>query len=171
MHNSDLGLQRGTVKLLPHQSAWHKAFAAEQARLQPILRGHQIEHVGSTAVPGLAAKPIIDIAVAVDSLTEAETFIQSLAALDYEYKGEAGTPGRRFFAKGPEQNRIIYLHFGLPAGEFGSLVKFRDALRSHPQLVAEYQTLKLSLAGKFPNDRRAYTRGKSEFIHKVLQTL
>jgi len=169
MDNPDIGLQRGVVKLQAHRPAWSKAFKVEKAQLKTVLGNQPIEHVGSTAITGLDAKPIIDIAVAVESLAEAEKLIESLTALGYEYKGEAGTPGRRFFVKGPEEKRTVYLHFGLSDGEFGSLIKFRDILRVHPELVEKYNELKRALAAKFANDRKAYTSGKSEFIQRVLR--
>jgi GrpB-like predicted nucleotidyltransferase (UPF0157 family) len=169
MNDPNIGLERGKVKLIPHQSTWHNAFEAEKTRLRTILKNRPIEHVGSTAIAGLAAKPIIDIAIAIDSLAEAEELIQPLAKLDYEYKGEAGTPGRRFFVKGPDENRTVYLHFGKTNGEFGTLVRFRDTLLRRPDLIGEYNSLKRSLAEKFADNRKAYTSGKSEFIRKVLQ--
>jgi GrpB-like predicted nucleotidyltransferase (UPF0157 family) len=169
MNNAHIGLQRGIVALVSHQSVWGNAFEVEKAQLRTILNSQPIEHVGSTAIPGLVAKPIIDIAVAVDSLARAEELAQPLAGLGYEYKGEAGIPGRRFFVKGPEANRTIYLHFGKTDGEFGSLVKFRDTLLRRPGLVVKYNSLKRSLAEKFAGNRKAYTSGKSEFIQRVLE--
>jgi GrpB-like predicted nucleotidyltransferase (UPF0157 family) len=168
MNNSSIGLQRGTVVLQSHHSTWNEAFEVEKAQLASVLGNRPIEHVGSTAIAGLDAKPIIDIAVAVESLAAADKLAQSLAALGYEYKGEAGTPGRRFFVKGPEAKRTFYLHCGLPDGEFGTLIKFRDTLRARPDRVAQYNELKRALAAKFADDRKAYTRGKADFIQNVL---
>lgn len=168
MKDAKLGLQRGIVILLRHQPAWSEAFKVEKSQLQTALGNLPIEHVGSTAVNGLVAKPIIDIAVAVDSFAEVERLIVPLSALGYEYKGEAGTPGRRLFVKGPAEKRTVYLHFGLPDGEYGSLIKFRDILRTRPDLIKAYNDLKQTLATKFAKDRKAYTSGKSELIQAVL---
>ena len=165
-----LGLQRGIVALISHRPEWKLAFEAEKAELRRILGPSlRIEHVGSTAVAGLDAKPIIDIAVAVTSLTDVDQYVESLRQLGYEYRGEAGVPGRRFFVKGPEEKRTTHLHFGEPDQEFASLVKFRDALRHNPRLVKQYSQLKGKLAQDFANDRKRYTSGKHDFIQKVLK--
>ena len=129
-----------------------------------------IEHVGSTAIPGLAAKPVIDIVVSVTSLADDEAKISALSALGYDCRGENGIPGRLFFRKGlVEFKRTHHLHLVEVGHEqWVSMLAFRDYLRSHPGDAQRYESLKRALAEKFRDNRRAYTNGKAEFVHAVL---
>ena len=140
---SDLGLASGTVKLVEYSSNWPKLYQAEAENLHKALDidVERIEHVGSTSIPGMLSKPILDIAILVDSLDTAEEWKDPLAKLDYWYKGiEPDLPDRRFFAKGPREKRTVYLHV-VNKREFESLLKFRDTLRANPTLIKEYETL------------------------------
>jgi GrpB-like predicted nucleotidyltransferase (UPF0157 family) len=165
-----LGLARGTVRLVPHEEGWHRLFAEEAARLRGALgaRAVAVEHVGSTAVCGLSAKPVIDIAVAVREAADAPDCAARLAALGYEYRGENGIPGRHYFVKGDP--RTHHLHMVEAGGDFWeSHLLFRDHLRLHPEVAGEYEKLKKGLAEKYPEDRGAYTEGKAAFIRGVLE--
>ena len=166
----NIGLASGTVKLLPYSNNWQKQYEHEEAELKEVLQleGADIQHVGSTAVPGMPAKPIIDIAILVADLATAETWIPSLNKIGYEYKGiEPDLPDRRFFAKGPKTNRTVYLHI-VNEKEWNSLLKFRDLLRSNESAAKQYAQLKESLALKFPHNRLAYTMAKNEFISSII---
>lgn len=138
-----IGLQRGIVILFPYQTTWVDEFESEKLKLQHVLgdRALDIQHVGSTAVPGLAAKPIVDIAIAVSTLEIVDRLIEPLQILGYEHKGEAGVRERRFFAKGPESNRSHYLHISALCTEFSRLLKFRDILKADPELASQYEFL------------------------------
>ena len=128
-----------------------------------------IEHIGSTAVPGLGAKPIIDIMVAVSHLADAEECIQPLKGIGYEYAPEleVSMPQRRYFDKGPAEARI-HLHMVELAGEFWQRhLLFRDFLRDHPQVAQEYEQLKRELAAEYGLDRAGYTEAKTSFIRSV----
>jgi len=128
-----------------------------------------IEHVGSTAVPGLGAKPIIDIMVAVSHLADAEGCIDPLQAIGYGYipEHEVSMPQRRYFDKGPAEARI-HLHVVELAGEFWQRhLLFRDFLRDHAQVAQEYEQLKRELAAKYGSDRAGYTEAKTSFIRSV----
>lgn len=164
---TDIGLARGTVELMAHQTSWHELFKYEAALIKTALGDVPIEHVGSTAIPDLLAKPIIDMALCYDVKRTADSWIEPLSKLGYEYKGEEGVPNRLFFVKGPEGQRLFYLHV-VDDIEFKRLTDFRDKLKGSSQLVREYSDLKAALAKSYPDDRRAYTHGKDEFIKIVL---
>lgn len=165
-----LGLQKGTVTLAPHTELWHQLFAEEEARLREAIGGRvvAIEHVGSTAVCGLSAKPIIDIAAAVREAADAESCVGPLENLGYEYRGEGGIAGRYYFVKG--EPRTHHLHVVELGSEFWrSHLLFRDYLRQHRETAEEYERLKRGLAEKYGRDRGAYTEGKASFIEEVLR--
>ena len=166
----NLGLARGAVKLVPHDPVWHELFTAEASVLSQKLGVDvsSIHHVGSTAIPGIVAKPILDIAVSVDSTDIADRWAAHLAEIGYWDKGkEPEMPDRRFFAKGPEDNRTVYLHVVTPK-EFDRLIKFRNALQANPELARQYAQLKQKLAAENSSSRAAYTTAKSVFIQSVL---
>ena len=132
-----------------------------------------IEHIGSTAVPGLAAKPIIDIMVAVRKLEDAKSCIQPLQTITYEYlpELEAEMPDRRFFRKGPRGAGTHHLHMVEIGSDFWERhLLFRDYLRVHPEAAQQYSQLKKELAPKFGSDRDAYTDAKTNFIESVVAT-
>lgn len=157
--------------MMAYQQSWSNEFDTERMLLKDALGiiALDVQHIGSTAVPGLAAKPIIDIAIAVTSLMEVGQLIEPLRRLGYEDKGEAGVPDRRFFAKGPENSRTHYLHISPRGTEFSRLIKFRDVLRQRPELRKRYGRLKETLAGEFAEDRASYTSGKNTFIESVIE--
>jgi len=166
----DLGLKRGIVRLVPHKESWHQTYTNEARRLQEVLHIEplSIQHVGSTSIPHILAKPILDIAIRADILDIVDTWIEPLEKLGYHYKGfEPTMPQRRFFTKGPEELRKIYLHI-VDNEEFNKMVTFRDALTANSQLAEEYSSLKKRLAAANENDRARYTHLKNRFITHVL---
>lgn len=170
-HNiTSIGLKRGTVQLLPYDSAWADEYKEEEIRLRGIFGDSlvDIQHVGSTSIPGMVAKPLIDIAVAVRSLEVVDQFIPALVAAGYEHMPERITPNRAFFPKGPREARTHHLSIVVAGGkEWNGYVGFRDYLRTHPAAVKEYNDLKTVLAKKFANDRYAYTAAKESFITSI----
>jgi GrpB-like predicted nucleotidyltransferase (UPF0157 family) len=160
------------VKLEPYSGDWPALFAAEAAQLQaalaPWLVG-VIEHIGSTAVPGLSAKPVIDIMAPVHSLAHAAPAIDALAALNYGYFPYKPTE-MLWFCKPSPAHRTHHLHL-VPAASplWQQRLAFRDALRRDAALASEYERLKVRLAAAHALDREAYTEGKTAFIHRVLQ--
>lgn len=167
-----VGLERGTVELVPYDDAWKRAFEAEADRLRSALgdRIVALDHVGSTAVEGLAAKPIIDILLVVDDLDDEQRWIDRLEAHDYAFRPDDPVPDRLFFAKGPEDDRTHYL--SVTERESDTHVEqllFRDYLRANPEAAAEYEQLKRDLAQRFPDDRSSYTERKSRFVQQVLR--
>lgn len=159
------------VEIVPHDNSWPAKFKAErsllQATLAPWLAG-PIEHIGSTAVSGLAAKPVIDIMVAVHSLEASRLAIAAVAQLGYVYFPYQADV-MHWFCKPSPNLRTHHLHLvPIASPLWEQRLRFSDALRSNAALVAEYAELKLQLAQRFPVDREAYTDGKTPFIQRVL---
>ena len=128
-----------------------------------------IEHIGSTAVPGLAAKPVIDIMPGIRGFEDGFDCVPSLEALGYEYRGDNGIPGRHYFDH-HEGDRTQHVHMLVVGSDLWTRhILFRDYLRTHPSVAQEYARLKYSLAERYRHDREAYTDGKSEFVECVLQ--
>ncbi len=156
------------VVIVDYDQRWMKMFAEEKERILEALNGMgvEVEHVGSTSVPGLAAKPIIDIIAVVPDCAAAEESIGPLGLLGYKYRGELGVPGRYYFSKGPRTHHLhMYPRHHL---EIARLLLFRDYLRAHSDVAQEYATLKRMLAEKFRDDREAYTAAKNDFIKSIV---
>ena len=159
------------VVIIDYDPQWPILYEEEKGRILEAV-GHlivAIEHVGSTAVPGLGAKPIIDIMVAVSDLADARQCIDPLQGIGYEYAPEldASMPQRRYFDKGPAEARI-HLHMVELASEFWQRhLLFRGFLRDHPQVAQEYEQLKRELAARYGPDRVGYTEAKTSFIRSV----
>jgi len=170
---SKLGLTRGTVKLVPNDPRWLLEFNKERGNLENVF-GEKIlaiEHIGSTAILEIPAKPIIDINVGIESIDSISDFIEPLKKLGYEFMPERRFDDRQFFPKGPEELRTHHLNLVEIDSETAWLnpLLFRDYLNKNKTVRNEYRALKESLAMKFANDRMKYSEGKSEFIMKVLE--
>ena len=158
------------VHVVEYDPAWPARFEAERELLErvvaPWLEGG-VHHVGSTAVPGLAAKPVVDIMVGVRDLEEARVAIPALAAESYCY-----FPYREYFhwfCKPSPQRREFHLYLIEPAHpQWRARLAFRDWLRTHPDTAAEYATLKYELAEQHGDDREAYTDAKEAFVERVV---
>jgi GrpB-like predicted nucleotidyltransferase (UPF0157 family) len=164
-----LGVARGRVRLVGPTSAWASLFETEAALIAAALRpfGASIEHCGSTSVPGIPAKPILDILIGITAPFDVARVAVALAGVGYEHATWAGVPGHEVFGKGEPRTHL--LHVVPREGEaWARMLAFRDALRSDPALAAEYAALKQDLAGRFADDRPAYTDGKSAFVARVL---
>jgi GrpB-like predicted nucleotidyltransferase (UPF0157 family) len=158
------------VRVVPYDPRWPERFAREREALQTVLGEHVvggIHHVGSTAVPGLAAKPTVDIMAGVAGLAESRPCLELLARAGYRY-----APYRpdemHWLCKPDPARREFHLHL-VPrdSGRFAATLAFRDVLRTDPACAAEYEALKLSLAERFAGDREAYTAAKADFILAV----
>lgn len=166
-----MGLMRNIV-IVEYTTAWQEMFTAESLCLNHALESVliSIHHIGSTSVPGLAAKPTIDMLAVVQSLNELDTLNHVMLDLGYEPKGELGIVGRHFFAKGSDDNRTHHVHAyerGHP--EIESHLDFRDYLRAHPEQVRRYAELKSKLSEQHRNDVEAYIEGKSPFIKETIR--
>lgn len=166
-----LGLPKGIVKLEPHTEQWHQLFAEEDERMRKVIGGYvvAIEHIGSTAICGISAKPIIDIAVSLEKIADGERCVKPLEGIGYEYRGEHGIAERFYFVKG--EPRTLHLHMVLEDSDsWRGHLMFRDYLRENPAAAKEYDDLKLELARVHVNDRDAYLQGKSDFIENILKS-
>jgi GrpB-like predicted nucleotidyltransferase (UPF0157 family) len=167
------------VAVVPYEPAWPRMFEEEKRHLQNCLPQEliwRVEHFGSTAIPGLAAKPIVDVLVEVGSLEETRARIAPvLEAQGYDYfwratHGEDGPPFYAWFIKRNSAGvRTHHIHMVESDFEYWDRLLFRDYLIDHPRTAKEYETLKLALARDHPNDRIAYTEGKTEFVVRVTQ--
>jgi GrpB-like predicted nucleotidyltransferase (UPF0157 family)/8-oxo-dGTP pyrophosphatase MutT (NUDIX family) len=158
------------VEVAPYDPAWPALYRAEAASLAALL-GHEmveIHHIGSTSVPGLPAKPIIDILPVVRDIERIDSFNDLLLALGYVPKGENGIAGRRYFSKDVAGVRRVHVHvFAAGHPEIARHLDFAAHLRAHPADAAAYADLKAELARRFPNDTVAYTDAKSPFIRAI----
>jgi GrpB-like predicted nucleotidyltransferase (UPF0157 family) len=167
-----LGLARTGLRLVPYDPRWPELFVRERALLQAAVGKWvlDIQHVGSTALPGMTAKPILDIGIAVADWERAKVCIAPIEGLGYQYRGENGIPRRHYFVKGTAECRTHHIHMVEMASEdWQTLVLFRDYLAAHPQAAEEYRHLKLSLAEAPEVDRQAYQDGKAAFILRTIQ--
>jgi len=167
-----LGLRHGTVELVAYRPEWAEAFREERIRLGRALSRLRcrVEHVGSTAVPGLLAKPILDIAVGIAAGQAVEGVIAALRGLSYEYRGDAGAEGGHVLVRGPEPLvRTHHVHVvDLGGAQWTSYLRFRDLLRRDPDARERYSTAKAALARRSPADREAYTASKDAIVHRLL---
>lgn len=158
------------IVISEYNPQWLRMFEEERARIVAALYeiSAQVEHMGSTSVPGLAAKPIIDIMVIVENEHDAIRAITPLVLLDYECRGEMEIPGRLYFRRGMPRSHQIHLY---PSGhvEIERHLLFRDYLRTHSDTAQEYAKLKYLLAGQYRNDRLGYTDAKTQFVCSIEQ--
>jgi len=170
-----LGLRRGEVVLRPYDPRWLDLFQEMRDELLATLGSDilEIHHVGSTAVPGLCAKPILDVLVLVPDFEDAPRLVPELRALDYEFRPQEEIPDRHYFRRPPGGDlRTHHLSLAVPESRHARVtLAFRDALRDDPALATAYADLKQELAQAFPFDRPAYLEGKSAFVRDVLASV
>jgi GrpB-like predicted nucleotidyltransferase (UPF0157 family) len=161
------------VTLHEYESSWPMTFCAERDRLESLLPGAFIElqHIGSTAVPGMPSKPIIDILAGVNSMAQAESLVEPVCRSGYTTSVEFNETlsDRKWFMRWADGHRTHHLHVVVHDGKvWHERLRFRDALRSQPELAASYASLKSQLAVRHTSDREAYTDAKAEFVRSVL---
>lgn len=160
------------VQLVPYDLQWPVRFEQEKRRLRGLCPElEEIEHIGSTAVPGLAAKPVIDLLAAVASMAVADALIPRLCENGYVTSAEfnATLRDRRWLMRHAEGRRTHHLHLVLPGSDaWHSTLQFRDLLRSKPALAEAYVRLKQSLVEQMGADREAYTAAKGEFVRRAI---
>jgi GrpB-like predicted nucleotidyltransferase (UPF0157 family) len=162
------------VRVEEYNPEWSKLFENEKQRILTAVGSHivRIEHVGSTAVVGLGAKPIIDMMIAVKTLSDADKCINPLERIGYRYvpEHEATTPERRYFHKGnPPKEQHYHIHMvELTSGFWMRHLLFRDYLRTHPEVAQKYYQLKRRLATEYGSDRDGYTQAKTAFIEDAV---
>lgn len=167
------------VSIAPYDPAWPGMFEEEKQHLleclpQDLIR--RIEHFGSTAVPGLRAKPIVDMLVEVSSLEETKAKVAPLLeaeGYDYFWRPSHGDDGPPFYAWFIKRNsdgiRTHHIHMVESDFEHWDRLLFRDYLIENPETAKEYEALKMRLARDYPNDREAYTNGKTEFVVRLTE--
>lgn len=165
------------IELVPYNVEWPQMAAIEIQNLQAVLPAKHvldIQHVGSTAIPGMLAKPIIDIQITVDSITTLkDVAVSALENLGYVFWDQDPDPTKMFFVKGMPPfgaKRTHHVHIIEPTSERGkNRIIFRDYLIKHPKVAREYEALKIALASKYIYDREKYTDEKTNFIQYVLE--
>ncbi|MBC1603805.1 GrpB family protein [Listeria rocourtiae] len=160
------------IKILEHDSNWAKMYSDEKVAIQQILQTELVAsfHIGSTSVPNLKAKPIIDILLVVEDIVRLDTFAERFKELNYEVMGEFGMVGRRYYRKGGDQRTHQIHAFQVDnLTEIGRHLLFRDFLIAHPTISHKYGELKSHLADKYPNDIDAYCDGKDQFVKETEQ--
>ena len=157
------------IQLNPHDPQWASLYEKEAASLQSCLSDSivRINHVGSTSIPNIKAKPILDILVESETYPPTQSIMASLRAMEYENRGESGVPERFWFIKG--KPRQYHLHWCPTGGVVAhSQIKFRDVLRNNSKLARDYEKIKVTAAPGQEIDSHSYATAKSEFISRIL---
>lgn len=166
-----LGLQHGVNRLSAYSNDWPIQYQSESHRILNVCGGIllAIEHVGSTSVNGLIAKPIVDILAGVESLDDAEKMIPGMQSIGYDYPGHIGIPDDRIFGRDPGFRLFLIHVVEYESERWDRYINFRDTLRSDKQLATEYGELKSEIVKRYPEGRSTYTEHKSDFISRVLE--
>lgn len=157
------------VEVVAYKDSWVLEFAEEAHKLREIFGSAMIDihHIGSTSIPGISAKPIIDIMPVVEDINVIELYNSAMSAIGYHPKGENGIAGRRYFEKGGEQ-RTHHVHcFQSGNPHIQRHLAFRDYLAAHQDLAATYAALKAELAEQHPYDIEAYIQGKERLVAEI----
>jgi GrpB-like predicted nucleotidyltransferase (UPF0157 family) len=158
------------IEVFPSDPAWVQNYHDELTRFSSVLGPNLVaaHHIGSTAVPGLAAKPIIDILLVVRAFDVLDTCNNAMGELGYTAKGENGIPGRRYFQRQQGEQHLVHLHaFEEGHPEITQLLNFRDYMIAHPDAAQEYEVLKRKLAAEFRHMPVHYLQGKADFIRII----
>ena len=165
-----IGLERGALALSAYSLEWAEAFQFVEQTIRPAIGDARVWHVGSTAIPGCMAKPILDLCIGYDDSTDFISETRGLEALGFTSLGEHGIPGRSYFCLFDAEERISYIHIHAYAGDHDEVeahVAFRDALRRDADTVAAYNALKRELIASGIS-RKDYPEAKTDFIRSVL---
>jgi len=155
------------IEVVPHDPDWTEQYQHEAHLIADIFSDQlvSIHHIGSTAIPGIKAKPVIDMMVVVQTIQQVEQFNQAMIDLGYSPRGEHGIPGRRYFKKGSDEIHSHHVHvYGLGHPDILLHLNFRDYLRAHPMEAQAYSQLKETLAQQYREDPPGYTDGKTDFV-------
>lgn len=172
---ANLGLRSGHVEIREHDPQWARAFDVVDEQLRSAVQGLDavVEHIGSTAVPGLAAKPILDIAIGAPAPINNQVYVRRLEATGFVFQADLGEYGGLFFiAKGQADVALAHAHVvALDDFQWRWYLGFRDALRADPVMRADYEQLKRRSAGQHPADRASYTQAKSDWVLHTARSL
>lgn len=159
------------IYMVPHDPKWRQEFENEAKQITNALGSNveEVHHIGSTAIPNIYAKPVIDILLVVQDHADLDAKQAAMEALGYEAFGEFGIPTRRYFRRDNEQGDRTHQVHAFEAGspQIARHLAFRDYMIAHPDAAKAYSDLKRELAAKHPNDMEAYMDGKHEFIQEI----
>ncbi len=164
-----LGLASGKVTLERAHDDWALAYEQERARIVAAL-GEQlldIQHVGSTSIPNVPAKPILDILIAVRDFDEATVCVGPMIAIGYTYRGENGIPRRHYFVKGDPRTHHVHM-LEIQSDDWREILRFRDLLRLNPVLAGEYAREKERLVLLHSGNREVYQQEKDKIVESLL---
>ena len=164
-----LGAADDKVELVEYRDEWPSAFKTASRRILEACKDAvvHVEHIGSTAIPGLIAKPILDVLLGLN-LTKDERIVEPMMNLGYEFLGEYGIPGRSYFVLRSSGREIVHAYaFAIADDAWTRHLFFLDYLRQDPEAQRQYATLKRELAEQFPHERDAYTGAKTDFIRSI----
>ncbi|UCC11821.1 MAG: GNAT family N-acetyltransferase [candidate division WOR-3 bacterium] len=166
-----IGLKKGTLNVVPYDPEWATFFSQEKQKILDAVGQYMvaIEHIGSTAVKGIWAKPIIDIAIGLKAYEDGFKCVGPLEEIGYVYKGEFGIAGRHYFRTDAD---IVTCHVHMhevDSESYKNYILFRDYLRVHKEAASVYSVLKKDLMKKHRDDRNRYTKAKADFINEVIQ--
>jgi GrpB-like predicted nucleotidyltransferase (UPF0157 family) len=164
-----LGLPTGEVWLLDAHKAWAEEFVLEKARIVAAVGEHilEIQHVGSTAIPGVPAKPVLDILVGVEDFGEARVCVAPLERIGYCYRHEHGIPRRHYFVKGDPRTHHLHM-VERDSHHWTMTVTFREILKRDSESARAYAEAKQLLAAKYSRDRESYQREKDKVVERLL---
>ena len=165
-----LGMDRQCLALVPHRSVWHRLFLEESSWIRERVTDEivGIEHIGSTAVPNLKARPIIDIALEMPTVEAVQSLVRPLVRFGYTYFGKQDAPGEGLFVKKGRNQQVFFLYASVAdAGRIERYCMFRDCLRRQGELRRKYQSLKEESLKQCGENRRAYRRMKGMFVQTV----
>ncbi len=165
-----LGLESGVVRLVQYDARWPALFLAEQQRIHDHCRelALRLEHVGGTSIPGMCAKPVLDIAAGRPRGVGIDDYVAALRRAGYEHRGERGVPGRQYFRRG--EPRAYHLHLVEEDGPlWRDFLAFRDHLRTHAETAQQFAKVKCLLAARFSRDREGYMDAKSPHVEEILR--
>jgi GrpB-like predicted nucleotidyltransferase (UPF0157 family) len=159
------GAGDGPIEIVEYDPSWPASYDAERERLAPLMPGVRIHHIGSTAVPGLAAKAVIDMIALVDDLDSNTAAPIEQAGYQLPARFNVNLVHRRFLCYPTATDRTHHLHLVDEREDMNRCLRFRDSLRASPKLAAGYAALKRALATRYREDREGYTKAKSTFIN------
>jgi GrpB-like predicted nucleotidyltransferase (UPF0157 family) len=165
-----LGLESGVVRLVESDIGWPALFIAEERRIRELCGTLtlRLEHVGSTSISGMCAKPILDVAAGRPRDSSIAGYVAALERAGYQHRGERGVPGRQYFHRG--QPRAYHVHLVEEGGPlWRGYLAFRDYLRAHPEDARRFAELKRRLAARYSHDREGYMEAKSSHVREILR--
>lgn len=172
MKANKIGLKNGHVELIANSEDWCKLYFTEEKIIKEQLSSKmlKIEHVGSTSIKGIKAKPIIDILIVIEDDFIEDEITTRLNEIGYE-KGLFQRQGEVFYLKSKDDIHTYYIHLVSKSNDWERYVIFRDYLNNNSVIAKEYENLKLDLAKQFPDNRSKYTASKENFVEQILLTL